>query len=73
MFRKESRKKFNIKNAAIIPNGIAKKLFEATLSDAGYIAYSRKVADPGDKGMDTLIKAMDTIHAKLEMAGKGEG
>lgn len=67
----ESREKFNIKNAVIIPNGIDEKLFEAIPSDASYIAYIGRL-QIHNKGLDTLIKAMDTIHTRLEIAGRGK-
>ncbi len=67
----ESRKKFNIQNAAIIPNGIDQKLFEAKPSDEDYIAYIGRI-QIHNKGLDTLVEAMTSVHAKLAIAGKGK-
>jgi glycosyltransferase involved in cell wall biosynthesis len=67
----ESRKKFNIQSAAIIPNGIDQKLFEARTSDGDYIAYIGRI-QIHNKGLDTLVEAMTSVSAKLAIAGKGK-
>jgi glycogen(starch) synthase len=67
----ESKKKFGLKNAVVIPNGIHKKLFEVTPSDGDYIAYMGRL-QIHNKGLDTLIEAMDTINSELEIAGRGK-
>jgi glycosyltransferase involved in cell wall biosynthesis len=67
----ESKRKFNIKNAAIIPNGIDPKLFDVLSSDGDYISYVGRL-QVHNKGLDTLVKAMDLINSKLIIAGRGK-
>lgn len=67
----ESRKKFSIDNAIIIPNGTDQKLFETTPSEADYIAYLGRL-QIHNKGLDTLAQAMSYINIKLVIAGRGK-
>jgi glycogen synthase len=67
----ESRKKFSIDKAVIIPNGTDQKLFETTTSEADYIAFLGRL-QIHNKGLDTLVQAMSSINIKLAIAGSGK-
>ncbi len=66
-----SRKKFGVPYAVVIPNGIDAALFPADLSDGEYIFYMGRL-NIHNKGLDTLIKAMQKINERLVIGGAGK-
>lgn len=67
----ESRKKFGVKEAVIIPNGISRELFDISPSDNDYTAYLGRL-QIHNKGLDTLVEAMKSVNSKLLIAGRGK-
>jgi glycogen(starch) synthase len=65
-----SRKKFGLRRAAVIPNGIDEALLETKPSDGDYIAYLGRL-NIHNKGLDTLAEAMASVGARLCIAGRG--
>lgn len=64
-----SRKKFGITGAAIIPNGI-ESISETVHLEGDYLSFVGRL-HIHNKGLDTLIAAMQEIDAGLGIAGQG--
>ncbi len=67
----ESREKFGIPWAEVVPNGIDAGLLNMESSDEGYICYMGRLHEH-NKGLDTLLKALAKCgDVRLVIAGRG--
>lgn len=67
----ESKNKFKTAKAFVLPNGIDERLFNTSHAEGDYIAYIGRL-HIHNKGLDTLINAMDLINARLLIGGRGK-
>jgi glycosyltransferase involved in cell wall biosynthesis len=66
----QTKEKLKLRNAFILSNAIDGSLFCIEPQDGEYIAYVGRI-HIYNKGLDTLIKAMDLVDAELKIAGRG--